>query len=132
MRHRRGLVFLASIFCAGTTALAAWLAQAPRPLDTTALRNAAQSREWPTYGGDYGERRYSSLNQINVSNVSRLGLAWSHVVGTGGGNQEATPLFWNGVLYRLTHERRKNCGDTTRKSIATSLLRIRIAASAAA
>src|SRR5688572_23917181 len=103
MHYGRRLLFLALILCAGTTALAAWLAQQSRPLDTSALGNASQSHEWPTYGGDYGERRFSSLNQINVSNVARLGLAWSHVVGTGGGNQEATPLFWNGVLYSVTN-----------------------------
>jgi len=103
MHHRNGVLFLAMILCAGTTALAAWLAQQSRLVDASALRNAAQSREWPTYGGDYAERRFSSLNQINVSNAGRLGLAWSHVVGTGGGNQEATPLFWNGVLYSVTN-----------------------------
>src|SRR5439155_652388 len=35
--------------------------------------------------------------------VSRLGLAWSYDVGQGGGNQEATPLFWNGGLYGITN-----------------------------
>ena len=37
------------------------------------------------------------------SNVNRLGLAWTAVAGEGGGNQEATPLFWNGVLYGITN-----------------------------
>src|SRR5437763_10140541 len=31
---------------------------------------------WPTYSGDYSGRRYSSLTQINQSNVKNLGLAW--------------------------------------------------------
>src|SRR4051812_22555447 len=31
---------------------------------------------WPTYSGDYTGRRYSSLTQINQSNVKNLGLAW--------------------------------------------------------
>jgi quinohemoprotein ethanol dehydrogenase len=72
-------------------------------LDATALRTAGESRQWPTYGGDYAERRYSPLNQIDTSNASRLGLAWTHVIGAGGGNQEATPLFWNNVLYSVTN-----------------------------
>jgi quinohemoprotein ethanol dehydrogenase len=38
-----------------------------------------------------------------VSNVSRLGLAWTYVtLGAGGGNQEGTPLVWNNTLYGIT------------------------------
>ena len=43
--------------------------------DATALKNAAQSKEWLTYGGSYAETRYSPLRQIDASNVDRLGLA---------------------------------------------------------
>ena len=35
--------------------------------------------------------------------MSRLGLAWSYDIGQGGGNQEATPLVWNGTLYGITN-----------------------------
>ena len=45
--------------------------------------------EWLTYGHTQGETRYSPLHQINTTNVSRLGLAWSHDIGAGGGGQEA-------------------------------------------
>ncbi|HET6219099.1 MAG TPA: hypothetical protein VFE27_18900, partial [Acidobacteriaceae bacterium] len=38
---------------------------------------------WPTYNGDYSGRRYSTLSQINASNVSTLGLAWTHHVDFG-------------------------------------------------
>ena len=31
---------------------------------------------WPTYSGDYTARRYSSLTQINQTNVKQLTLAW--------------------------------------------------------
>ena len=74
-----------------------------RQPDANALKNAAQSKEWLTYGGNYAETRYSPLRQIDASNVDRLGLAWTYVVGRGGGNQEATPLFSNGVLYGITN-----------------------------
>ena len=42
---------------------------------------------WPTYSGDYSSRRFSSLSQINQSNVKNLALAWvGHVTaGAGGG-----------------------------------------------
>jgi PQQ-dependent dehydrogenase (methanol/ethanol family) len=53
-----------------------------------------------TYGGDYAERHYSPLNQINQSNVTRLGLAWQwDTGGTVGWSQEATPLVRDGVIY---------------------------------
>ena len=42
------------------------------------------------------------LDQIDAANVNRLGLAWWYDVGMGGGNQEATPLFWNSTLYGIT------------------------------
>jgi quinohemoprotein ethanol dehydrogenase len=63
----------------------------------------ANPDEWTSYGLTPGETRYSPLNQINASNVSRLGLAWSFDVGRGGGNQEATPLYSNGTLYSITN-----------------------------
>jgi glucose dehydrogenase len=56
-----------------------------------------------TYGLTPGETRYSPLNQINAANVSRLGLAWSYDIGVGGGNQEATPLVFNGTLHGFTN-----------------------------
>jgi quinohemoprotein ethanol dehydrogenase len=73
-------------------------------VDDAALKNAGKSgREWLTYGLTPGETRYSPLNQINASNVSKLGLAWSYDVGRGGGGQEATPLVSNGTLYSITN-----------------------------
>ena len=59
--------------------------------------------EWLTYGLTQGETRYSPLDQINASNVKRLGLAWSYDLGTGGGGQEATPLVSNGTIYGITN-----------------------------
>ena len=83
-----------------------WIAagQQTRRIDDQALRNAGKTgEEWLTYGLTPGETRYSPLKQIDTSNVSRLGLAWSYDVGPGGGNQEGTPLFWNGSLYGITN-----------------------------
>jgi quinohemoprotein ethanol dehydrogenase len=105
-KHRSRLLSIA--LCALSTLCAAWLGLAQQPQvtrqpDATALRNAAQSKEWLTYGGSYAETRYSALRQIDASNLDRLGLAWTYIVGTGGGNQEATPLFSNGILYGITN-----------------------------
>jgi quinohemoprotein ethanol dehydrogenase len=80
------------------------IGQQARRVDDAALRNASKSgEEWLTYGRDPGETRYSPLNLINAGNVSRLGLKWSYDLGAGGGNQEATPLVRNGILYGITN-----------------------------
>lgn len=52
---------------------------------------------WPTYNGDYSGRRYSTLAQVNSSNVKSLALAWSfqeHAAPL-----KCTPLEVNGTLY---------------------------------
>src|ERR1044072_6260364 len=52
---------------------------------------------WPTYNGDYSGRRYSTLDQINSSNVHSLTLAWLYASGTQ--SIKSTPLEVNGILY---------------------------------
>src|SRR5438874_1011271 len=50
--------------------------------------NDAFAGAWLAYGKTQSETRYSTLKQIDNTNVKRLGLAWSYVMGAGGGNQE--------------------------------------------
>src|SRR4029453_1482925 len=64
--------------------------------------NDTLSGAWLSYGHSQGETRYSTLKQIDSTNAKRLGLAWSYVLGAGGGNQEGTPLMWNNTLYGIT------------------------------
>jgi alcohol dehydrogenase (cytochrome c) len=49
------------------------------------LKPLAES--WPTYSGDYSGKRYSSLDQINQTTVTRLGLAWTVTLTAGPGGQ---------------------------------------------
>jgi alcohol dehydrogenase (cytochrome c) len=53
---------------------------------------------WPSYSGDYSGKRYSSLQQINESNVKNLTLAWvAHVTaGAGGGRFGGAPTIVGG------------------------------------
>jgi quinohemoprotein ethanol dehydrogenase len=85
--------------------LTAWLTASPqgRRVDESTLKSADAGDDWLTYGLTQAETRYSALSQINTGNVSQLGLAWSYVLGPGGGNQETTPLVWNGTLYGITN-----------------------------
>ncbi|HEY6343807.1 MAG TPA: PQQ-dependent dehydrogenase, methanol/ethanol family [Bryobacteraceae bacterium] len=79
-------------------------AQQARRVDDATLRNAGKTgEEWLTYGATPAETRYSPLTQINSTNVNRLGLEWSYDLGSGGGNQEGTPLVWNGTIYGITN-----------------------------
>jgi quinohemoprotein ethanol dehydrogenase len=83
-------------------------AQQPAPpVDAQVLKNAGTPADslpgsWLSYGRTQSETRYSPLKQIDTSNVNRLGLAWTYVLGAGGGNQEGTPLVWNNTLYGIT------------------------------
>jgi len=71
----------------------------PANVTDDALINASNdAEEWLSYGRDYGETRYSPLNQITFSNVSELGVAWTYDTGTFRG-LEATPLVHNGIMY---------------------------------
>src|SRR5499427_1216155 len=102
MRARKITVLILSIL---GLLLATWIAtgQQVRRIDDLALKNAGKTEDWLTYGLTPGEIRYSPLKQLDITNVSRLGLAWSYDLGSGGGNQEGTPLFWNGSIYVITN-----------------------------
>ena len=54
---------------------------------------------WLSYSGDYSGKRYSSLKQINQSNVKNLTLAWTSRVTAGSANNPAGP---GGVTPTLT------------------------------
>ncbi len=60
--------------------------------------NTTTSANWPSYGLDYAETRFSTLKQIDAGNVARLGLAWSYDLESTRG-VEATPLVVDGVMY---------------------------------
>lgn len=51
---------------------------------------------WSTYNGDYSGRRFSTLDQINASNINSLTLAWIYRAGH---TIKSTPLEVNGILY---------------------------------
>jgi quinohemoprotein ethanol dehydrogenase len=58
--------------------------------------------EWATYGGDYGNTRFSRLAQIDVANVDQLELRWSFSTGLGQNiaiNFQTNPLVVDGVMF---------------------------------
>ncbi len=89
------------------TLLFAWttlgVAQQVKRIDDKTLKAAGKGTEWLTNGMDWGEQRFSTMAQINPANVAKLALAWSYELGPGGGSQQATPLYSNGILYTVTN-----------------------------
>jgi PQQ-dependent dehydrogenase (methanol/ethanol family) len=71
-------------------------------VDQARLLNAnSEPGSWLAAGRDYNEQRYSTLNQVNDTNASQLGLAWYADIDTERG-QEATPVVVDGVMYLTT------------------------------
>ena len=74
-------------------------------LRATASQDGANSRgerlDWPAYGGAPENTHYSSLAQINRSNVKELTVAWSFDTGEQGGLQ-TSPIIVEGILYGIT------------------------------
>ena len=60
--------------------------------------NARTGKDWPSYGLNYQENRFSPLKQIHSRNVAQLGLVWSYNLDSSRG-VEATPIVVNGVMY---------------------------------
>jgi quinoprotein glucose dehydrogenase len=62
--------------------------------------------DWRTTGGDPGNSRYSTLDQINRTNVGTLRVAWIYHTGDVPPNSrseiQATPIVVDGVLYTTT------------------------------
>jgi len=62
--------------------------------------------DWRVAGGDPGNTRFSPLDQINVTNVAQLQVAWVYHTGDlppdGHGEIQATPIVVDGVLYATT------------------------------
>ena len=66
---------------------------------------AEKNVDWPVYGGSPENNHYSSLAQINRTNVKQLAVAWSFDTDEEGGLQ-TSPIIVNGVLYGITPTQR--------------------------
>ncbi len=61
----------------------------------------AQNQDWPSYGGSPEGTHYSSLSEINRSNVGQLKVAWSFDTHEEGGLQ-SSPIIIDGVLFGIS------------------------------
>jgi alcohol dehydrogenase (cytochrome c) len=69
------------------------------------LHASQEPQNWLTYSGDYKSWRYSTLDQINASNVGRLTTQWVFQSASLG-QFETTPLVVDGVLYGTGQDNR--------------------------
>jgi len=79
------------------------------PAESTVRRTPADDAsiqysgaDWSRSHGDNSSSRYSTLKQINRSNVGNLKLAWTYRSGDGNGHLQANPVIVNGVMYAPT------------------------------
>lgn len=72
-------------------------------VDDAMLAGLAADSNWLVHGGDYGNRRYSTLAQITTTNVGDLVPVWIHQTGIAE-SFVTTPLVIDGAMYLTTPE----------------------------
>jgi len=73
--------------------------RAAAQIDEQRIINAdSEPHNWLAHGRDYGEQRYSPLQQVNEETVGELGLAWHFDTNTLRG-LESSPIVIDGVMY---------------------------------
>ncbi len=89
---------LAALLAATVSYCAPGLAQAPafKPVTDAILANPDPA-DWLHLNRTQDQQRFSPLDQINKSNVSKLQMAWAR--GLPSGTQESVPVVYNGVMY---------------------------------
>src|SRR3954453_21759964 len=89
------------IGCVGASCALAVVLMGAAPAQQTLPASDAAGKEWLTYGGNLFNQRYSSLNQINTSNVAQLKGAWTYHTGAMGDGTsfEASPVVSGGIMY---------------------------------
>jgi quinohemoprotein ethanol dehydrogenase len=73
-----------------------------RPTTQELAATTSAGNDWLTFGGALNNQRFSTLNQINTTNVAQLKGAWMTRLGSGKGSKyrfEPDPLVIDGVLY---------------------------------
>lgn len=66
------------------------------------LLSCAHDVEWREYHGGPDRNHYSTLDQIDTSNVTQLEKAWEYHTGDTSGQMQTNPIIVDGVLYATT------------------------------
>ncbi|HEV2274086.1 MAG TPA: PQQ-binding-like beta-propeller repeat protein [Acidobacteriaceae bacterium] len=93
MLSRKTPILAAVVLC--------WSVSLPNALAADKASASAKDQDWPVYNGRQEQDHYSTLSQINRSNVKNLAVAWKYDTGERGG-LETNPLIIGNVLYAFT------------------------------
>jgi alcohol dehydrogenase (cytochrome c) len=103
LRVRTFVAAFAALILLGTPAMRAATADEAPGVTSDQLEGAAtdDGSSWLWYGRDLGASRFSSLQGIDKSSVSKLSLAWKKTLGPAVA-MEGTPIVSNGTMYVTT------------------------------
>jgi PQQ-dependent dehydrogenase (methanol/ethanol family) len=74
------------------------MASMPAAANDSVLKNQQDPNNWSQQNGSYSHQRYSTLDQINTSNVKDLRVAWTFSTGVLRGH-EGSPLVIGSTIY---------------------------------
>jgi alcohol dehydrogenase (cytochrome c) len=96
---RRQLISLATLTLAITATFGAAAQTGERPFVpvTDAMLKNPAAGDWLMWRRTLNGWGYSPLDEVNKGNVAKLEQVWSYPLGMG--NQESTPLIYDGVMY---------------------------------
>ncbi len=64
----------------------------------SSFREVTSETNWPTYNGETGGNRYTTLSQINKTNVAKLASQWVFAI-PNAGRLQVTPVVVDGIMY---------------------------------
>jgi alcohol dehydrogenase (cytochrome c) len=77
-------------------------AQGQSVVSQSQIQKGSTGADWPSYGGTDLSWRYSSLNQVNTTNVKKLAPAWIFQTGDYQEALQSTPIVVDGMMYLST------------------------------
>ena len=69
------------------------------------MNSGKEPQNWMTYSGDYTGKRFSGLDQINLTNARTMVAKWVYQT-TATGKLETTPLVVDGIMYATAQDDR--------------------------
>jgi alcohol dehydrogenase (cytochrome c) len=105
------LLALSAIGCGGSKTSPDAITISRNPAPTVTI-------DWPSFGGDADQSRFSPLNEIDPTSITRLGVAWTYEPGPGNAQWESYPVVVGRTLFVTT-----NTGEVMARDAVTGALR---------
>ncbi len=95
-KARNAALIVAAITAASTPL---WISSSSRDVTAAPVKSSGEYTSWMQYGGSISDSQYSSLKQINKSNVAQLQQAWFYPSGNNGFRYGSNPIVIDGIMY---------------------------------